>query len=77
LECCARQNLNRAPQFRDTQGRLSHPDPENIYNWTPADWLQAVVGELGELANELKKSSSRPNHWHEPAHVAGFALCAE
>lgn len=49
-------NLERVVQFRDAQGRLSHPKEEGgLNNWTPADWMNAVVGELGELANLLKK----------------------
>lgn len=49
-------NLERVVQFRDAKGRLSHPKKKGgLNNWTPADWLTAVVGELGELANVLKK----------------------
>ncbi len=49
-------NLKRVTGFRDAKGRLSHPKEEGGLNtWTPADWMLAVVGELGELANLLKK----------------------
>lgn len=49
-------NLKRVVQFKDAKGRLSHPKEEGgLHNWTPADWMTAVVGELGELANLLKK----------------------
>lgn len=27
----------------------------NINDWTPSDWMTAVVGELGEAANLVKK----------------------
>lgn len=27
----------------------------NCADWTPADWMTATVGELGELANVMKK----------------------
>lgn len=47
-------NLARLPQFRDRQGRLSHSKPDGS-DWSLSDWLQAVTGELGELANLLKK----------------------
>lgn len=30
-------------------------DDTSERNWTPADWVMATVGELGELANLLKK----------------------
>jgi len=46
-------NLARVVQFRDAQGRLSHP--EGIENWDAPRWCMAVTGELGELANLLKK----------------------
>jgi NTP pyrophosphatase (non-canonical NTP hydrolase) len=38
-------NKKRVPYFHD-----AHAAP-----WTPAQWLQAVVGELGEYANLRKK----------------------
>lgn len=47
-------NLQRLPQFRDAQGRLAHSEKDGS-DWSPAEWLQATVGELGELANVLKK----------------------
>ena len=33
----------------------STPKFQPCIDWTPSQWLQAVVGELGELANEMKK----------------------
>lgn len=47
-------NLKRLPQFRDRQGRIAHAKPDGS-DWSRAEWLQAVVGEVGELANLLKK----------------------
>lgn len=47
-------NKQRIPQFRDAQGRRCHTE-EDGSDWSPAEWLQATVGELGELANLLKK----------------------
>lgn len=47
-------NLKRLPLFRDAHGRLSHSKPDGS-DWSPASWLQAVVGELGEYANLRKK----------------------
>ncbi len=46
-------NLKRLPLFRDAKGRRCH-GPDDV-PWTPAQWLQAVVGELGEYANLRKK----------------------
>lgn len=47
-------NLQRIPLFRDSKGRKCHSEPDGS-DWSPAEWLQATVGELGELANLLKK----------------------
>jgi NTP pyrophosphatase (non-canonical NTP hydrolase) len=47
-------NLARLPQFTDRNGRRCHAQADGS-DWTPAEWLQATVGELGELANLLKK----------------------
>lgn len=47
-------NTARLPLFRDRQGRICHAKSDGS-DWSPAEWLQAVVGELGELANLLKK----------------------
>lgn len=47
-------NMKRLPQFKNAKGELAHSEPDGS-DWSPAEWLQAVVGELGELANMLKK----------------------
>ena len=47
-------NCARLPQFRNRHGELSHEKPDGS-DWSPAQWLQAVVGELGEYANLRKK----------------------
>lgn len=47
-------NKARLPQFRDRHGRLAHSKADGS-DWTPAQWLQAVIGELGEYANIRKK----------------------
>jgi NTP pyrophosphatase (non-canonical NTP hydrolase) len=49
-----RANLKRLPLFRDRHGRTAHAK-EDGSDWSPASWLQAVVGELGEYANLRKK----------------------
>jgi len=51
-------NLARLPCFTDRQGRLAHPPVEGEppgFDWSIADWVQAVTGELGEFANLAKK----------------------
>lgn len=42
-------NTKRLPQFKPAHAMRDGSD------WTPSDWLQAVVGELGEYANKRKK----------------------
>lgn len=46
-------NVARIPTFRDAKGKLCHD--EDGTDWSPAQWLQALVGELGEYANQRKK----------------------
>lgn len=46
-------NKARLPRFKNKHGELVHkPDGSD---WSPAQWLQAIVGELGEYANLRKK----------------------
>jgi len=47
-------NMARLPQFRNKHGELAHSEADGS-DWTPAQWLQAVVGEIGEYANLRKK----------------------
>jgi len=47
-------NLKRLPQFKSSTGLPAHTEADGS-DWSLADWLQATVGELGELANLLKK----------------------
>jgi len=47
-------NLRRLPEFKNAQGEICHTHPTGG-DWSFNDWLTAVAGELGELANLLKK----------------------
>lgn len=47
-------NSARLPQFRNRHGQLAHASGDGS-DWSPAQWLQAVIGELGEYANLRKK----------------------
>jgi len=47
-------NKRRLPQFKNKHGGLAHSKTDGS-DWSPAQWLQAVIGELGEYANERKK----------------------
>ena|ERR1700679_374147 len=46
-------NMQRIPTFKNKRGELCHN--EDGSDWSPAQWLQAVLGELGEYANFRKK----------------------
>jgi NTP pyrophosphatase (non-canonical NTP hydrolase) len=47
-------NVARLPEFKNKHGGLAHSKSDGS-DWSPAQWLQAVVGELGEYANLRKK----------------------
>lgn len=47
-------NQARLPQFKNKHGERAHSMPDGS-DWTPAQWLQALTGELGEYANVRKK----------------------
>lgn len=47
-------NIKRLPQFKNKKGKKAHSKKDGS-DWTPAQWLQAVTGELGEYANLRKK----------------------
>ena len=47
-------NARRMPQFKNAKGEPAH-EKEDGSDWSLNDWLTAVVGELGEAANILKK----------------------
>ena len=47
-------NLHRLPQFRNKRGDLAHSMPDGS-DWSDAQWLEALVGEIGEYANLHKK----------------------
>lgn len=49
-----RANMARLPLFKNKHGELAHLKADGS-DWSPAQWLQALVGELGEYANIRKK----------------------
>ena len=42
-------NSERLPQFKNRHGQRAH-DTEDGSDWSPAEWLLATMGELGEAA---------------------------
>ncbi len=47
-------NIQRLPEFKNSKGLPAHSKSDGS-DWSPAQWLQAVIGELGEYANVMKK----------------------
>jgi NTP pyrophosphatase (non-canonical NTP hydrolase) len=47
-------NVRRLPLFKTKDGQWAHSVADGS-DWSPASWLQAVIGELGEYANLRKK----------------------
>lgn len=47
-------NKTRLPLFKNRLGGLAHSKADGS-DWSPAQWLQALIGELGEFANIRKK----------------------
>ena len=54
LATLRKANMQRLPQFKNKHGQPAHTMPDGS-DWSPAQWLQAVVGELGEYSNVRKK----------------------
>lgn len=53
LDVLRQANMARLPLFRDANGRVCHqPDGSD---WALSAWCNAVLGELGEAANLIKK----------------------
>lgn len=66
-------NIRRLPEFRNSKGELTH-SKEDGSDWSPAEWLEAVVGELGEYANFAKKFRRGDISEPEFLHHAGKEL---
>lgn len=49
-----RANMARLPLFKNSKGGPAHTTQDGS-DWSPAQWLQATIGELGEFANVRKK----------------------
>lgn len=47
-------NKARLPQFKNSKGEPAHEKPDGS-DWSLAEWMNAVAGELGEAANIIKK----------------------
>lgn len=47
-------NTKRLPQFKNAKGEPAHSKADGS-DWSLAEWMNAVAGELGEAANIIKK----------------------
>ena len=47
-------NVARLPRFKNRKGEPAHSQPDGS-DWALSTWCNAVLGELGELANLVKK----------------------
>ncbi len=47
-------NIARLPQFKNSKGGPAHSEPDGS-DWCLGQWSNAVLGELGEAANIIKK----------------------
>lgn len=47
-------NKARLPQFKNRKGEPAHSQPDGS-DWALSTWCNAVLGELGEAANLIKK----------------------
>ena len=47
-------NVARLPRFKNRKGEPAHSQPDGS-DWALSTWSNAVLGELGELANLIKK----------------------
>ncbi len=47
-------NIARLPKFKNAKGELAHSEADGS-DWALSAWSNAVLGELGEAANIIKK----------------------
>jgi NTP pyrophosphatase (non-canonical NTP hydrolase) len=52
LKTLREANLKRIPEYRNKQGGKAHSKADGS-DWCPAQWLNALVGEIGEYADAL------------------------
>lgn len=57
-------NTARLRQFKNKHGQRAHTQDDGS-DWSDAQWLQAVIGELGEYANLRKKLDRGDLTWEE------------
>lgn len=58
-------NIRRLSQFKNKHGEPAHTMPDGS-DWSDSDWLEALMGELGEYA-DLRKKVRRGDYTIEEA----------
>lgn len=46
-------NKARLPQFKNNKGEAAHSQPDGS-DWTPNEWLIAMMGEIGEVVEQVQ-----------------------
>lgn len=54
FDALRKANTERLPQFKNSKGEPAHEKADGS-DWSLAEWMNAVSGELGEAANIIKK----------------------
>jgi NTP pyrophosphatase (non-canonical NTP hydrolase) len=54
FDALRRANAARLPMFKNARGEPAHSQPDGS-DWSLGEWCNAVLGELGEAANIIKK----------------------
>lgn len=54
FDALRKANIARLPEFKNNRGEAAHSESDGS-DWTLLEWAGALAGEVGELANFLKK----------------------
>jgi hypothetical protein len=79
FEVLRQANAERLPQFKNCHGGAAHTKPDGS-DWSPAQWLAAMFGEIGEWAQvridyesgRLTEEEFQEKNWKEIADAATY-----
>lgn len=54
FQALRKANIARLPTFKNGKGEPAHSEPDGS-DWSLGEWVAALVGEVGEAANIIKK----------------------
>lgn len=66
-------NMARLPLFKNAKGEPAHSRPDGS-DWPLSQWMNAVLGELGEAANIIKKIERGDFTLEQGRHLLGREL---